>query len=928
MLRTSLIRAAFLALAMTALGACAQAQVRDSAAPAPAAAIPPAAPEFITEVEGIREFRLANGMQVLLVADDSRPTTTVNITYFVGSKHEGYGESGMAHLLEHLVFKGSTNFPEITQEISRRGGRANGTTWYDRTNYFQTFPYTEENLDWSLSMEADRMVNSFIRKEDLDSEMTVVRNEFEGGENNPFRVLMQRTMAAAYEWHGYGRTTIGARADLENVPIERLRNFYRKYYQPDNAMLVVSGRFSEEDALQRISRSFGAIPAPPREDEMIIWPTYTREAAQDGERRTTVRRVGDTQLLMVAHHVPAAAHSDMAAVALLAHVLGNAPSGRLYQSLVEPGLAASVGAFPFALAEPGLLLVFAEVRMEQDLDEAEQVLIETLGALATQAPTEEEVERARAATLRGIELTLNDSQRIGIELTEWGARGDWRLLFLARDRLGEATLDDVVRVAGDYLKPDNRTVGRFIPQASPDRATIPAAEAPAVLLADYQGGEARQAGEAFDANPDTIEARLTRDQLDSGMRLTLLPKSTRGSRVVGNFTIPLGTEESLRGQRLAGAIAARMLMRGTAKRSRQEITDTLSRLNAVLNVGGDAGQLSVGFEATRETLPAVLALLAEILSEPAFPDNEFETLRREQLAGLESALSEPAALVSVAFSRHQSPYDEDHPDYRPNLQESIDEWRSAQLQDAREFHQRFHGIGQGSRMVLVGDFDTDEARAQAQRLFDGWRQGVPFQRYTVRYHDAPAETEVIRTPDKANANLLAGMNLKMSDAHPDYAALVLGNYMLGGGFLSSRLAERVRQREGISYGISSFFSAHAIDEAGGFGVWAMYAPENRERLLAAIDEELQRVRDEEFSGDELTRAKEGWLQSRQVTWGTDAQLAGMLSTHTYLGRDMAHEADLVARVGALTAADIREAFSRHLDLGRMSFVLGGDFPEE
>jgi zinc protease len=907
------------------LGGCAQSPARTAAASVP---VEPAAPEFVTEVEGIREYRLANGMQVLLVADDSRPTTTVNITYFVGSKHEGYGESGMAHLLEHLVFKGSEKFPEITQEISRRGGRANGTTWYDRTNYFQTFPYNEENLEWSLSMEADRMVNSFIRKEDLDSEMTVVRNEFEGGENNPFRVLMQRTLAVAYQWHGYGRSTIGARADLENVPIERLQNFYRKYYQPDNAMLVVSGRFDEDDVLERIQRSFGAIPAPVREGEMILWPTYTREPAQDGERRTTVRRVGDTQLVMVSHHVPAAAHPDMAAVSLLAHVLGNAPSGRLYQALVEPGLASSIGTFPFALAEPGVLMVFAQVRMEQDLAWVERVLLDTLAELADAPPTEEEVERARAATLRGIELTLNDSQRIGIDLTEWGSRGDWRLMFLARDLLAEVTVEDVARVADAYLKPDNRTVGLFIPEASPDRATIPEAPAPAVLLADYRGREARQAGEAFEANPDTIEARLIRHELDSGARLVFLPKGTRGNRVVGLLTIPLGSPDTLEGRRLPAAIAGSMLMRGTARRSRQEISDTLARLNAVLNVSGSATQLNARFEATRDNLPAVLDLLAEILTEPSFPENEFETLRRQQLAALESSLSEPAALVSNAFNRLTSDHEPHEPGYTPTLKEAIEEWRSASLDDARAFHQRFHGLSEGSRMVVVGDFDADELRVQFIRLLDGWRAPQTFERTPQRHYAAPAETVVIRTPDKANANLLAGMNIAISDSHPDFPALVLGNYMLGGGFLSSRLAERIRQREGISYGISSFFSAHPIDESGSFGVWAMYAPENRERLMAAIDEELGRVLEEDFSEDELDRAKEGWRQSREVAWGTDAQLVGTLAQLEYLGRSMAHEAELVARVVALSAEEIRAAFARHVDPAALVFVLGGDFPED
>ncbi|HRQ65769.1 MAG TPA: pitrilysin family protein, partial [Xanthomonadaceae bacterium] len=436
------------------------------------------------------------------------------------------------------------------------------------------------------------------------------------------------------------------------------------------------------------------------------------------------------------------------------------------------------------------------------------------------------------------------------------------------------------------------------------------------------------AGEAFEANPDTIEARLIRHQLDSGVKLVMLPKRTRGNRVVGNLTIPLGTPETLESQRMPGAFAAAMLMRGTHRRTRQEITDTLARLNAVLNVGGSATQLSVGFEVTRANLPALLDLLAEILTEPSFPDNEFETLRRERLASIESSLSEPGALVGNAFGRLTSDREPHEPGYVPTLEEAIEEWRTFSLDDARAFHQRFHGLSEGSRMAVIGDFDAEELRVQFIRLLDGWRAPQTFQRIAQRHYDAPAETVVIRTPDKANANLLAGMNIAISDSHPDYPALLLGNYMLGGGFLSSRLAERIRQREGISYGISSFFNAHPIDASGGFGVWAMYAPENRERLLAAIDEELRRVIEDDFSADEMERAKEGWRQSREVTWGTDGQLAGMLAQQAYLGRSMAHEADLVARVMALTATEIREAFGRHLDLGAMAFVLGGDFPEE
>lgn len=243
----------------------------------------------VTEVEGISEYRLDNGLKVLLFPDPTKETVTVNVTYKVGSKHENYGETGMAHLLEHLVFKGTPKHKDIPAELSSHGARPNGTTWTDRTNYFETFAATEENIDWALSMESDRMVNSFIAKKDLDSEMTVVRNEFERGENSPFRITLQRMMASAFEWHNYGKSTIGARSDLENVSIERLQDFYRKYYQPDNATLIVAGKFAPEDMLKKIEATFGNIPKPNR----TIEPLYTVEPAQDGERQVTVRRVGE-----------------------------------------------------------------------------------------------------------------------------------------------------------------------------------------------------------------------------------------------------------------------------------------------------------------------------------------------------------------------------------------------------------------------------------------------------------------------------------------------------------------------------------------------------------------------------------------------------------------------------------------------------------
>ncbi|HZT78715.1 MAG TPA: pitrilysin family protein, partial [Gemmataceae bacterium] len=294
--------------------------------------------EKVVTIEGITEYRLANGLRVLLYPDQSTPNVTVNLTVFVGSRHEGYGETGMAHLLEHMLFKGTPTHPDVPKALRDHARSFNGTTWVDRTNYFETMAGTDANLEFGIRLEADRLVNSFVRREDLASEMTVVRNEFEIGENTPEHILSQRMLAVAYEWHNYGKSTIGNRSDIERVPIDRLKAFYKKYYQPDNAMLVVAGKFDEKKALDYVTKYFGPIPKPTRK----LDSTYTEEPPQDGERTVVLRRVGKVGVVGAVYHVPAAAHEDFPAVEVLEEILLTPPSGRLYKALVESKKASTV----------------------------------------------------------------------------------------------------------------------------------------------------------------------------------------------------------------------------------------------------------------------------------------------------------------------------------------------------------------------------------------------------------------------------------------------------------------------------------------------------------------------------------------------------------------------------------------------------------
>src|SRR5262245_15659518 len=376
-------------------------------------------PRKVASVEGITEYHLENGLRVLLFPDPTRTKVTVNLTVLVGSRHEGYGETGMAHLLEHMVFKGTPTNPDIPGAMKERGAQFNGSTWFDRTNYFETLPATDQNLEFAIRLEADRLINSPIKAEHLATEFSVVRNEFESGENSPERVLSQRMMAVAYEWHNYGKSTIGNRSDIERVPVDSLRAFYKKYYQPDNAVLVVAGKFDETKALEFISRYFGALPKPERK----LQETYTEEPAQDGERMVTLRRVGDFGLVSLIYHVPAGPHPEFPAVEVLSDILGDEPSGRLYKALVETRMASSVSVNAQPYHDPGVLEITAEVNTKDraTLEKVRDRILSVLEDVVRTRVTKEEVNRAQQSIRKDYELDAHDPNRIAVELSEWAA---------------------------------------------------------------------------------------------------------------------------------------------------------------------------------------------------------------------------------------------------------------------------------------------------------------------------------------------------------------------------------------------------------------------------------------------------------------------------------------------------------------------------
>lgn len=873
-------------------------------------------------VEGITEYRLENGLQVLLFPDVSAPKVTVNLTVFVGSRHEGYGEAGMAHLLEHMLFKGTPSIPNIPAELKQRGADFNGTTWLDRTNYFQTLPAGEQNLEFAIRLEADRMVNSLIRAADLASEMTVVRNEFEQGENSPDGVLMERMMAAAWEWHNYGRSTIGNRADIERVPVQNLRLFYEKFYQPDNAMLVIAGAFQPEQALEMVQKHFGTIPRPSRQLDR----TWTEEPAQDGERLVTVRRVGDVPLAGLLYHIPSGAHPDYPALEVLASVLADEPSGRIYESLVRRRLAASVYGFPFGLHDPGALLFGAQAAEGTEGPALLQSLVEAVESAAEKPFTADEVERAKSELLKERELQMASSQSVAIELSEWAAQGDWRLFFLHRDRLEKITPADITRVATAYLDRNNRTAGIFEPAHEPERVSIPATPDIAALLEGYTGRAEVAQGEVFDAAPLAIEARIQRSRLPSGIHLTQLPRRTRGNSVTFRLNLRYGSLESLRGLAVAAELLPAVIDRGTGTRNRQQIADAFNQYRARVSFSGNPGNLAVSVQTTRENLVPVLTILQDVLRNPLFPADELELVREEQMTALSQQGSEPDFLAFTQATQHISPFDKDDPRYEALPQEQIQRLKAVTAQQIRGIHSQLLSASVGEATV-VGDFDPATLQPALEQLTENWTSTVPFVRIPrVHVANEQGSTEILNTPDKANAATVAMMTLPIRDDHPDYPALAIGNFILGSGGLSSRLGDRVRQQEGLSYAIQSSLQASGVDQRSAFLIFAISNPENSPKVLAAIREELQRLLRDGITQAELDAAISGYLQEQQVARSNDAQLAGMLEAFAFLSRDLTFVERQQRSISGLTVEQVNAALRKHLNPERLFVVQAGDFP--
>jgi zinc protease len=609
----------------------------------------------------------------------------------------------------------------------------------------------------------------------------------------------------------------------------------------------------------------------------------------------------------------------------------------LTKALVDTKKATSASMAFAALHDPGLVTLSANLTRDQSLDEDRKIMIDTLAGVVSEPPGKDEVERVKTTLLRGLERSLADPQALAAgALNSSIAQGDWRLMFLAHDRIAQVTPEDVVRVARLYFKPSNRTVGYYIPDTAPDRTVVPAAPDLEAMLRDYKSTVTISHGESFDPAPANIEQRVARSKLANGMKLVVLPKQTEASRVEALIELRFGDENSLKGKNAAAEMAGALLGRATRNLNRQQLQDAMRQIDANIVVnggegvaggrggrGGGVSSANASFTAPAANFEKAVRLAVEMLREPAYTESDFDQIHTARLRTLENPATEPTELAVETLQRHLSPFakgDVLYPETRPDRAAAL---KQVTLADVRQFHDRFYGANYGV-FAVVGPVDPAAVRKAADELLGQWNTAMAYRPIVPPFKNVEAINRKIETPDKANAQFEAGERIQLSEDDADYPAMLLAGYMFGGP-ITSRVSDRIRNREGLSYGANARVMVPDEGDAALLSATISLNPVNGPKVESSFLDELGRALKGGFAVAEVEEAKKAYLDARMVARSQDAALLALLAQREQLGRTLQWDAQLEQKIAALTAEQVNAAFRRKVDAAAISVVKAGDF---
>ncbi|MBI2746480.1 MAG: insulinase family protein [Burkholderiales bacterium] len=887
----------------------------------------------VKTVGTIDEYTLqSNGLQVLLMPEHSNPTLTFMVTYRVGSRNEVTGTTGATHLLEHLMFKGSKNHTRekgnnVDQLLERTGARYNATTWLDRTNYYENMG--SEHLATAVGMEADRMRNLLLREEDRQPEMTVVRNEFERGENSPIQALYKEIYQTAFVAHPYHHSTIGHRSDIEKVSIEKLRAFYDTFYWPNNATITIIGDFEPAKALELVKKSFGVYPRSPKP----IPAMYTEEPEQNGARRTIVKRPGQLGVVAVAHKVPAATHADFAAVQLMSAILTDGKNSRLYKAITNKNLSTGVEGELGIFHDPSMHIVFAPLAPGAKHDEVEAIIHQEIERLKKDGVTETELKAAAAKVAADAAFKLDGSFGIAGNINEYIAAGDWALFYSLDEAAKKVTVADIQRVAQKYLLEDASTTGWFVPTAA--GAAAPGAAGKTGFKDTLSDGPYYYRDPRLNAGMQPTLAAAKEASggagVDGGSKMAPHAKRSRtaGIDVIAypmgvkdvvtlRASLPAGRALGAKGNPAIPTLTGMLLDQGTKTQDKFAIAEKLESVGAAISFRVGTDVLDISARSLKKDAPMVLGLIAEQLRTPAFSAEEFAKAKKQMAGGIKRSLENTDFRAADAFSR--AVYPQGHPNRAVAPDDMLAAIESATLEEVLAFHQANYGPA-GMKLVLVGDLDQGALQTEIERAFGGWTGGNDVVRAGQPAGATAAGKQDIVVPGKTSVSVVLGQASGLRYQDPDYQALRLATAILGSGF-TGRLMANVRDKEGLTYGVGANLGNDMFND-GDWRISATFAPGLLDKGIASTQRQLKLWYDAGATPAEISARKSNLIGEFKVNLATTGGMAGALLGAVNRGYDVGWLDEFPIRINALSNEQVNAAIKKYLKPEAMVLIKAG-----
>lgn len=878
----------------------------------------------------ITEYKLEkNGLSVLLMEDHSAPVLTFMVTYRVGSRNEVTGTTGATHLLEHLMFKGTEKYNKangghIDAALGNIGARMNATTYLDRTNYYESIP--SDYLELAVDLESDRMRNLWLHKEDKDAEMTVVRNEFERSENSPFRALNTEIWAAAFQAHPYHHSTIGWRSDIENVPIEKLREFYDTFYWPNNATVTVIGDFDTNNALELINKFYGSITSSPHK----IPELYTTEPEQKGLRRVTVNKAGQLGVVGIAHKVPEGASQETYPLVLLDYILANGKTSRFYKALVDKNKAVNVFNYYVPFHDASIFTPYVFLAPGATHEEVEKIVLEEIEKIKNDGVTEDEVNRVISQIAAETAYDRDGSFSIASQLNEAIAMGDWTFYVDYLENLKKVTPSDIQEVTKKYFVETQRTVGYFIPKTEGgDKSEIkPSSWYEEQTRAFYkESDETEGNSNSVIVSPSPVQTSKISDNIKSNNvnGIKVLTAKTGVKDVItfrGSFTA--GDSFSPENNSMIADLTGNMLDKGTEKKDKFALAEKLENIGAELSFSVGAHSLNFSGKCLSKDINEVLSLLAEQLKTPAFDTEEFEKLKIQREGNLKQLLEDTNARAAEKADSMLFPLG--HPNHGTSVSKLLKDIGTATLDDVKKFYAKYYGP-KSMIFVLVGDLNHDNIGNSVKDVFSSWTGGVDYPNIDDANQVSTGDTVIVKMKEKTSATLRIAQTTGLKRTDEDYLALRIGNSIFGMSGFSARLMSIIRDDEGLTYGIYSSLLGDTFSD-GQFAIRGTFSPDLLAKGLNSTMREFERWVNDGVTMEELTAAKTRAIGSYKVGLSNTGGIAANLLSITQRGYEPTYMDEYPERINALTLDQVNSAIKKYIDPEKVITIVAGTVTED